>query len=820
MRHSFSGRSSLVLFCSVAFLVGLAQASETDSDDVRQTVNSNPNQSRPVPFWTYQDFLDGKIPPKYRVRPGHPRLLITPDNKREIIDKIQAAPELWKKTIAKAEDKGKARWEWQQMLACAMIYQIGLRPGFEYSMTQEQYGRNAVELLMKHDYDKRQVLGGNPKYYANACAYDWLYDLLTAKQKRAVVAKMVEHVRAFSDRYGPYKLPAVNAVDNQAMIIGLAFYGDGVDDTAAEEIVEGAWNMILWNPDFSDRCVSDRARTVLYLIRMLEGGGNDEGINYFSSHATFPVHAGAWKTAAGVDVYARMGYFRNLPYWMSFMVRPKSDGSLGRLVCLHGYCWSWTLWYGEPSVSACMAAASGYLLDVDPQGAALAHWWVQKTWGGMDQVKYLPMFIYGLLLGDPRVEPTSPRELKLPSTHVMRGFNYVFARSDYWDNPDATVVAFGNGRYRYRAMPRNAFALFKNGAPLFLCRAHTVFHGYTPPGVVSGNEVVLYKGTEIHKDGLHMPPNPYVPSGSEKVVQVDSVPGHYDYMRGWRGKYGGYDHRILKGIETLSRTLVYLRPRGQDAQDYVVILDRTETTDPDLVPHVVFNTVFEPTVGSDWENETQGNLVHAGQWAIDRAPCVTVTMNHEYKLENEVVLKGHARGFLKTLYPKDIRVLKIGGLEHFMDDITGKGSLTHSPCQGFFEWDRAKQIEEGGYWRFHIVPQEKTTSHAVLNVIEATDSKFDKPAGPLNLLESQNILGVQAGPNIVLFSKDGKPLSSGTVKTAVAGTVRLIAADLASQTSYTLEAGGRSIKVQSTKSGTAFVERIEVRAGDPVRIER
>ena len=90
-----------------------------------------------------------------------------------------------------------------------------LPAGFAYSLTREQYGRKAVELLMKHDYDKRQVLGGNPKYYANACAYDWLYDLLTAEQKEAVVAKMVEHVRAFSDRYGPYKLPAVNAVDNR-----------------------------------------------------------------------------------------------------------------------------------------------------------------------------------------------------------------------------------------------------------------------------------------------------------------------------------------------------------------------------------------------------------------------------------------------------------------------------------------------------------------------------------------------------------------------------------------------------------------------------
>jgi hypothetical protein len=335
------------------------------------------------PFWTYQDFLDGRLPPKYSVRNGHPRLLITPDNKPEIVEKIKAAPGLWQQAIGKAEDRTLAREDWQQMLACACIYQVGLVPGFKYALTRDQYGQRAVDLLLKHDYTKDQVMGGNPKYYANACAYDWLYDLLTVEQRKAVAAQMVEQVRKFSAErgYGPWKLPAINAVDNQAFILGLAFHGDGVDDAAATEITEGAWNKVIWNPAYSDQYSSDRARTVLYLIRRLEGGGNDEGVNYFSSHGTFPVHAAAWKTAAGVDLFAHMGYFRNLPYWLSFMDQPADDGSLGRMMCLHGYCWSWTLWYSEPTVGACVAAASGYLREADPQGAALAHWWVRQTFG-------------------------------------------------------------------------------------------------------------------------------------------------------------------------------------------------------------------------------------------------------------------------------------------------------------------------------------------------------------------------------------------------------------------------------------------------------
>ena len=464
-----------------------------------------------------------------------------------------------------------------------------------------------------------------------------------------------------------------------------------------------------------------------------------------------------------------------------------------------------------------MAAASGYLRQADPRGAALAGWWVRQTSGAMERIPYLPMFLYGLLLGDPRVEPTPPRKLKLPLTHVMRGLNYVFMRSDYWDRPDATVVAFGNGRYRYRAMPANCFALYSRGAPLFLCRAHTVFHGYTPPGVVSSNVAVLYKADRLVPDGLFLPPETYAKSDFEKVMQVESVPGEYDYMVGHRGRYWGT--RVLGHIKTKTRTLVYLRPKGSGPGEYVVLLDRVETTDTQIVPHAVFNVVFEPRVGTDWTAPAKARLVHPGQWETDSAACVMVTMDHDFKLKGKVVLKARGRAFLKTLYPKAIRTLKIGGPKHFMDDITGKGSLTHSPCQGFYKWDRARQIEEGGYWRFHVIPKAHATSHAILNVIEPASSARGKPSGPLELLEGSSVLGVQAGANVVLFSRQGQPLERGTVR-VVAGTNRLIVADLFPGARYALTAGGRSLRPTASALGTIFAADLKLSKGNEIRFVR
>ena len=61
------------------------------------------------PYWTYRDFLEGKIPREFTVRKGHPRLLITPENKQDIIAKAKAAPKLFQDIIRREMDDGTYR---------------------------------------------------------------------------------------------------------------------------------------------------------------------------------------------------------------------------------------------------------------------------------------------------------------------------------------------------------------------------------------------------------------------------------------------------------------------------------------------------------------------------------------------------------------------------------------------------------------------------------------------------------------------------------------------------------------------------------------
>jgi hypothetical protein len=359
---------------------------------------------------------------------------------------------------------------------------------------------------------------------------------------------------------------------------------------------------------------------------------------------------------------------------------------------------------------------------------------------------------------------------------------------------------------------------------------------YVPPGVVEANMVAVFKGQQLvtKGGGFLLPPGTYSPTDFEKTLQFTNVPGEFDYLVGWRGVYEGggikaaaYSKtkkvsetpRKEAGVKISSRTMVYLRPQSKGGQDHVVILDRVETDGPDLEPHAVFNVVFEPKIGRDWASEETGSVVHAGQWSFDQAPCVTVTMDHEFKNgKGEPLLRAHGRAFLQTLYPVAIRTLKVGGKDHFLDDLSGNGTNDDVPCRPFKKLSPTAQIEEGGYWRFHVVPKEKSATHAILNVIEPTDSRQEKPSGPMLLIESGGILGAQVGENIVLLSRSMAALISGSVQVPEAGRFRIIVGDLEPEARYRLSTGGRTLELQSSRAGTIFAKNVDLKAGDSIAV--
>jgi hypothetical protein len=312
--------------------------------------------------------------------------------------------------------------------------------------------------------------------------------------------------------------------------------------------------------------------------------------------------------------------------------------------------------------------------------------------------------------------------------------------------------------------------------------------------------------------------------------EVAGAADQYDYVRGAcpylsAGKSGKHKY---DGKPT-ERTLVYLHPAGGKT-DHLVILDRVDTGNPAYQPHVTFNTPLEPWVGASWRDRADSQVVVEGQWAARNAPCVIVTNDTDYGKAgpwggygNVPRGRAHARAFVKTLHPAEIEVLKIGGQKHYFDMLDGTGTAGHTRLHHFEETlkagDRRAIVLKGGLWRFHVVPTAARSKHAILHAMELTDSKLDRPAGSLELLTGDAILGAQAGQNVVLFSKDGRRLSTVSVKTAAEAT-RIVVADLTPETEYTLTAGGKELKLASTTAGTIFTGEVKLPAGGTIELKK
>jgi len=335
--------------------------------------------------------------------------------------------------------------------------------------------------------------------------------------------------------------------------------------------------------------------------------------------------------------------------------------------------------------------------------------------------------------------------------------------------------------------------------------------------------VIFYQDETLvrphHVSGLE----PAAEAGSLEVgtLAVASEPGQYDFVRGScpEAYRAPKDSGIDAAVHQAERTMLYLRPIGEEKTDHVVLLDRLATGSERLRPHVVFQTVFEPRFGVDWHRDDRGKLVHDGQWAIENAPCVTVTNDHLYDFGEGRRVQAHARAFLKTLYPQQILTLKIGGPEHFMDGIHGRGSEDDNYYRGFRTGDRNEHVLAGGYWRFHVVPAEPATEHVILTAIEATDSSVRQPGG-MELLEGEGCLAAHVGPNVVIFSTTGGTLAAASAKATSSRATRIVIADLAPGADYTLSARGARVELKATEAGTACATNVELSAGDLVRIER
>jgi len=113
------------------------------------------------------------------------------------------------------------------------------------------------------------------------------------------------------------------------------------------------------------------------------------------------------------------------------------------------------------------------------------------------------------------------------------------------------------------------------------------------------------------------------------------------------------------------------------------------------------------------------------------------------------ITEGSSRLFVKSLLPAPRTITKVGGTGHQFD-VNG---VNYPPSQSW--------TADMGAWRIEVSPGSSATEHLFLHVLHATSSSVTSmPA--VSLVEGEDMVGVEVGSHVVMFSRTGATIDSET----------------------------------------------------------
>ena len=774
--------------------------------------------------------MKGEVP-AYTVRKGHPRIFITPDNKRMIIERIVKSPEARRafqtvvahadggmrtdfRKVRKRPRRGGFGWWGSYAEAYGAIHQLGKVPGIRYGRPLGAYGKKGVQVMM-HYAEQEGYHEGSGHYYTRstgfACGYDWLQDLMTPEQRRKCVQKLISNTKMWpaTERGGH----AYNCPRGEEILNPLAFYGDGIEDSKAEELIEAIIKKTWWGPEGA-----------LTRLEYLTGSGvPSEGQSYLTRYQWFVPAPEAWYSAAGQDFWRAGDFWHKMVKWVIHNALPYNlnTGQRFALNRIQNYCG----FYGGIGLREAhqniLALATGYLDRMGENEYASAAQWAARVGGGTRHY-----FLYGVLMGNPLVPAKSPWELGIP-TFYLTGDNpgQVLMRSS-WQDPDACVATFSCMKWdttRTATAGMNTFTIWDNGGPLVMNRAG-YRHDYQPKEETF-NMVTMYppgdkpkfrpvRGqTDKRKRHVSAFPESKIAGG---LRGAHVVPGKYGYAAGDQSPVYRY---FTKGVvKSFDRQLVWFQAPKKTDSDFFFLLDRVMTSGKELEPHVVLNMAFKPKVSVDFGAEAKPKKIFDWHDLFIDAPCVTITTDYAWQGWKH---RAHARAFVRALLPKKVKIHRVGG-EGTAYGRTLAGAVgTRKNTVGPHHAKSGDAAVFQGWYRVQVLNQQMTPKNLFLHAIEATDSKREKPSA-MALLEGRGLLGARAGDCIAVFNPEYARIRSGrlTLPRNLSGTFRLLAADLEPDASYALSAGRKPMRLKSTEAGNIYVERVRLSGGESLSISR
>ena len=603
-----------------------------------------------------------------------------------------------------------------------------------------------------------------------AIVYDWLYPLITDKEKQIFIRELIRLAKTLECSYPPTRQGSVTGHSSEAMIMrDMISAGIAIYDEYPEMYDLGAGRF------FREHLP---ARNWLY-----DGHAYHQGDSYGPyrfSWDTFPLYI--FDRLGAGNVYNPEQ--RQVPYLYVYKTRPDGQRLRAGDTFMHSRS------RGTPwGVGAGLMLVASYYDD----GTLLSHYLAQG--GNRDNE-----VIFEFLWRDLDLKPKPISDLPL-TRYFGPPFGWMVARTA-WD--DSSVIAemkineynFNNHQH----LDAGAFQIYYKGALAIDSGVYTGSSGrYGSPHcrnyywrTIAHNCLLIHDPDEQFK-----PRSGYGNEGGQRLPNGRSEPRNLDVLldpdNGYHtGKVLAHgfgpdpqtpDYSLLKGditaaysnkVRQVIRSFVFLNLHDEKTPAALIVFDRVVSRNPDFKKYWLLHSMEKPGAS--------GSAV-----IIDRT-------EHDQ----------NGRLVLNTILPAPA--------DRKTDIIGGPGKEYWVFGENFTNDQEPRTLERGsmelGNWRVQLSPKKAAAEDLFLNVMQVTDADNNRPL-PVEHIDAGPWVGCHLDGSkygwLVLFRRDGKR-SSGPVSLQVPGRqqCRILVTDLEPAAYEAKRAGREPIRLQVSQDGAAW----------------
>ncbi len=616
------------------------------------------------------------------------------------------------------------------MVHQAFIAAIGAVSGINYPISISKYAERAINSLI------RRLKAGDDLSYVAALTYDWTYNFMTDDQRKQIADMVrdrpITHKVFNASLSNPFFTPAQMFSSKYyegcyPWYIGLAFWGDGLIDSEADQSLD-AFQSEMLNYGYLDAANFVAGNT----------GGFSEWIGYSSWHPrTHLLNVDAWYTATGQDYLSKPSTvdgnaIANYPLFMYHVLDPHKYFDENYSYVRTGAAETTDPSFAHRSMREQMYALPRLLDQVGlSDRAGLMRHLIDRY--DVEFPSYEHHYLWAFLGLARSVAPKTPRELGLTKSMWSRNLGLFAARTGY-DNPADGVFLVMDSHFRFEghngADDTPGFALAKFGE---LANTRNVAHrGYGNlddyPGAHQFN-IIYFEGGH-NKGHLSMDS----PNELKKAINGE---GDYD----WGGieqvtkREGIFYHvrvnrsRMFQNGITHQREYVWLPGENPASDsDFLVVFDRTAAPDK---AEWVYHVPWKP----DALNYNSKEDISTGSGTSDRIGEAYIGKNiiikefnglggpQDGEMGNGDYVGGagaHGVLFCETLLPEQVRV-EASRVAKFDSDVLKR---------------QHELAIKSHRWQISIKPQTLDTHQKFLNVFQMADHNKVQTMAPVDLIHS------------------------------------------------------------------------------------